>query len=161
MKLIKYHGLTPDESEALSQSLDQLLSDYQVYRQNIRKMYWNVDLKPYLEFHHRLGQLYESTKVISNQVAGSILELGHNPSTEEGMFADKAQITALAQVTNFNDACLQIIQNSQELLHSVKEVFEIAAEYHEQSTMALMGQLARQLIFNIHFFNHMRMATLN
>ena len=161
MELIKYNGLTPEESEELSQYLDHLLADYQVYRQNVRKMYWNVELKPYLDFHERLGQLYDSTRVVSNVVAETILGLGHNPSTTESEFLAKTSVSILELDPNFDQTALMIVRNSQELLHSVKQTFEKAAEYHEEFTMALMSRLARQLVFNIQYFMQARMAMLN
>lgn len=161
MELARYKGLTPEESRELSELLDRLLADYQIYRQNVRKMYWNTDLRPYLDFHQRLGQLYDSTRVVSNVVAETILKFGHNPSTTESEFLAKTNISLMERAPNFEEAALMIVHNSQELLYSVKLTFEKAAEYHEEFTMALMSRLARQLVINIQFFIHARMAILN
>jgi len=161
MELIKYNGLSSDESWELSMALDNLLADHQIYQTNLRKMYWNKGLKPYLDFHQQIGQLYESTRIVSNVVAETILKLGHSPSTSESEFLAKSNVSVMEQVPNFDQAALMIVHNSQELLYTVREVFEKAAELHEEFSMALMSRLARQLVINIQFFIHARMAMLN
>lgn len=161
MELTKYNHLNPDESQQLYESLDQLLADYQVAEKNARKMYWSTEFKPFLDFHFRLGQLYESNKTVSNLVANTIMQLGYTPGGEEEAGLARSNVQLMERVPSFEDACLIIVRNSQELLHSVKQVFEKAAEFNEQHTMQLMSRLAQQLVLNIHFFLNTRSAMVN
>ncbi|RMG19424.1 MAG: hypothetical protein D6730_21550 [Bacteroidetes bacterium] len=161
MKLTKYHGLSPQESQELFESLDQLLADFQVAEENAKKLYWNLELKPYFDFHKRLGQLYEASRIGSNVVADNIMRLGHTPESSEVTALTKSHIQPIEGVETFEDACMLIVNNSRELLQSVKEVFQKATEYQEQYTIALMSRLAHQLAMNIHFFLSMRSAMMN
>lgn len=161
MELVKRNSLSPDESWELAQQLDRLSSEVQIFQQNLTKMGWTRELRPYLTFQQRIKALKAASIQATHMLAERILELGHEPSLISGNYIIKSDLQILPSIENFDHALLTIVDDSQKLMDIVKEVFEIAAEYHEEQTMAFMSQVAKQLALTIHFFMQMRSAHMN
>ena len=163
MELISYNSLNPEKAEKLAQAMDEVLVDYQIYQQNIRKIQWDQRLRPYLDLSQKVNILYGVTEANTHNLARQILKLGHSPTTvSNGSTAlMKSHMTQIQEVRNFDEAIYGIIHTSGQLLEAVQEVFYLAAEYEEKQSLAMMGQLAQQLNFTIWAFSSVRSATNN
>ena len=162
MQLSNYTGgLGPMDAEILSEKLDVLLADYQVYQQNIRKLNWNPSIRPFLQLSESIEELQEATFSHSEVIADKILMLGNTPSTVDGNYLIKASLTIVEPDINYDQALKMIVLNSQELLRTVRDVYEVAEGLGEKFTMALMSQLAKSMGGTIWHFSHLRMAHMN
>ena len=56
--------------------LNQLLSDYHIYYQNLRGFHWNIKGRDFFELHVKFEELYTDTAVKIDEVAERILTLG-------------------------------------------------------------------------------------
>lgn len=161
MELVKRNSLSPDESWDLAQQLDRLSSEVQIFQQNLTKMSWTRELRPFLDFQERIKALKGASTKATQMLADRILELGHQPSLISGNYVIKSDLQILPSIENYDHALLTIVEDSQKLMDIVKEVFDVAAEYHEETTMSFMSQVAKQLALTIHFFMQMRSAHMN
>lgn len=162
MNMMPYHSnLSPQGAQALAEELDRLLADVQVYHQNVRKLFWSKQLRPFFKLHEGLGELDHMAKAGEEVLANQILTLGASPTVSSGEYLMKSRISPVEQAKKYDDAVKTVIQNSRELMVTVKEVFDKAVELDEQHTVQLMGQIARQLSINIWYFSHLRMAQFN
>ena len=156
------NSLSPQGAEELARQLDQLLADYQVYNGQVKDLKWNQGLRPYFRLNHSLGVLYRTIDHTTDVIADRIMSLGFEPSHEPSEYMMKSRLTPPeGDIDDFDQAVKTLIQSSKELLFTVKEVFDIAAEWEEEDTLSLMSQLAQQLGMNIWYFTQYRMATLN
>ena len=163
MDLIRYQQ-HPDGTEQLTEKLDQLLTDYEIYHRNLRRIHWDQSLRPFINFSDKLNKLYHITDQSKNAVAETLLSLGGKPdlkNIEVAHLLPQTRVHALAEVRSFEEAVGAILQNSQTLLHEVKEVFFLAASLEEKSTQQLMANLSQQLAFTLAVFNGARLAQLN
>ncbi|MEM6768120.1 MAG: ferritin-like domain-containing protein [Bacteroidota bacterium] len=154
-------GLGPMDSEILSEKLDVLLADYQVYQQNIRKLNWNPSIRPFFTLSESIEELQDAVFSHSEVIADKILMLGSTPSTVDGNYLIKASLTIVEPEIGYDEALKMIVLNSQQLLKTVREVYQVAEGLGEKFTMALMSQLARSLGGTIWHFSHLRMAHMN
>ena len=155
------NSLSPQGAEELAQHLDQLLADYQVYHEQIKDLKWNQRLRPYFRFNRSLGILYRTTDHTTDVIADQIMSLGFEPSHGPSQYLMKSRLSRVEDVEDFDEAIKALTQRSKELLFTVKEVFDKAAELEEEETLNLMSQLAQQVGMNIWYFSQLRMATLN
>ena len=130
------------QAEELAEHLDHLLADFQVYQKNIRKLLWNQQLRPYLKFNQSVAGLHESVRLSGDVIADQIMTLGETPSLEPNTLPAQTRVSmVVAEITDFETAVYAIVNSSHELLGAVKEVFELAASYKEEYTMALMSAI--------------------
>ena len=60
-------GLPIKESEELVNELNGLLSNYQIYYQNLRGLHWNIRGKRFFDLHIKFEELYnEHKKLVYN-----------------------------------------------------------------------------------------------
>lgn len=163
MNLIRYQG-NPDGQAQLTQKLDGLLTDYELYHRNLRRIHWDQKLRPYLDFNDKLSRLYQIADHSKNEIAENLLALGGEPdlqNIEVAHLLPERRVNAITQVHDFDQATRTVIQNSHQLLQEVREIFFLAAELNEQHTQQLMAGLAQQLSFTVGIFNGVRLAQLN
>ena len=163
MNLIPYQSQSHDASE-LTDKLDQLLLDYEIYHRNLRKIHWDQSLRPFLDFSDKLNKLYNIVDGSKHAVAENLLSLGGQPdlqNIEVAHLLPNTRVNALSEVRSFEGAIRGILQNSQSLQEEVKEVFMLATQLGESQTQQLMISLNQQLTFTLAIFNGVRLAQLN
>lgn len=164
MELTQYTPLPPESAQELAEKLDGLLADYQLYHQNVRKIYWEPRLRPFLDFTEKMDRLNEYTHHSKQDIAEQIVMLGQAPTStavDSTTALIRNRITTLEKVSGFEQSIWTIIKGARELLVSVKEVFVLAADLQEEHTMELMQRLAAQLSIAIGIFSSVRAAQLN
>jgi starvation-inducible DNA-binding protein len=163
MDLIRQHS-NPEGAVQLTEKLDNLLTDYEIYHRNLRRIHWDQSLRPFIDFSSKLDQLYHIADNSKNEIAENLLSLGGTPdlkNIEVAHLLPQTRVNALTEVRNFETAVNSIMQNSAQLLEEVKEVFLLAAHLGEQRTQQLMVGLSQQLTFTVAIFNGVRMAQFN
>ena len=163
MDLIRYQP-SSDESGQLTAKLDQLLTDYEIYHRNLRRIHWDQSLRPFLDFTDKLDKLYHIVDNSKHAVAENLLSLGGQPdlkNIEIAHLLPNTRINALMEICTFEEATQGILQNSHALQEEVKEVFMLATQLSETGTQQLMVALNQQLMFTQAVFNGVRLAQLN
>ena len=56
-------GLPIKESEELVNELNGLLSNYQIYYQNLRGLHWNIRGKRFFDLHIKFEELYNDSQI--------------------------------------------------------------------------------------------------
>jgi starvation-inducible DNA-binding protein len=163
MELIRHPNLSPEQQDALIQELDQLLAEYQTYQSNVRRIHWNPQLRPYLDFSNKIARLYQVTEANRHLIADTMIRMGAAPSEPvlAGVLPVKRQVTQVMEIPAFEQAIGVILHTSRQMLELVRETFVLAAQYQHQPTMQLMNHLAQQLVFTIGVFSSERLAAFN
>lgn len=163
MNLIRYQQ-DPEGHTHLVEKLDGLLTDYELYHRNLRRIHWDQRLRPYLDFNDKLTKLYHIADNSKHQIAETLMALGGEPdlkNIEVAHLLPQTRVNALTEVRGFDEATRAIVQNSYQLLQEVKEIFYLATELGEPNTQQLMSMLSQQLGFTVGIFNGVRLAQLN
>ncbi len=72
-------GMEESVAFGISEKLNVLLADYQVYYQNLRGFHWNIQGNRFFSLHEKFEELYLSTAEVIDEIAERILTLGHVP----------------------------------------------------------------------------------
>jgi starvation-inducible DNA-binding protein len=72
-------GLPVEESELIVTELNNLLSNHQVYYQNLRGIHWNIRGKRFFDLHVKFEELYNDAQLKVDMVAERVLTLGGTP----------------------------------------------------------------------------------
>ena len=72
-------GLPIKESEELVNELNGLLSNFQIYYQNLRGLHWNIRGKRFFDLHLKFEELYNDSQIKIDLIAERVLTLGGTP----------------------------------------------------------------------------------
>lgn len=164
MDLTNYQPMNPDAEEQLIDKLDDLLTNYEVYHNNIRKIHWAPELRPFLDLNAKVTFLYNVSRGSRDELAEVITTKGYQPSVgqEQPSFLPiQTSIQALQEVPTFEEAIFHLVRSSKELLDQVKDLIILATELKDQETLGLMTNLAHQLSLTTIVFSSVRLAQLN
>ncbi|WP_026976758.1 Dps family protein [Flavobacterium tegetincola] len=132
-------GLPVKASEEMVTELNVLLSNFQVYYQNLRGIHWNIRGKRFFELHVKFEELYNDAQLKVDMIAERILTIGGNPlhTFEDYIKHNKLQVGK--SVSNDEKAVQLIIDSLSDLLKIEREILNKSDEISDEGTNALMS----------------------
>ncbi len=137
-------GLNAVKAKALSEKMNILLSDFQLFYINTRGFHWNIKGDNFFELHLKFEELYTDTQLKIDEVAERILTLGHTPNHS---FTDYLKLSAIKEQQNVTDgkkAITSVINSFTILLKLERELLNLSADAGDEGTNALMSDYIRQ-----------------
>lgn len=132
-------GLPVKASEEMVTELNVLLSNFQVYYQNLRGIHWNIRGKRFFELHVKFEELYNDAQLKVDMIAERILTIGGNPlhTFEDYIKHNKLQVGK--SISNDEKAVQLIIDSLSDLLKIEREILNKSDEISDEGTNALMS----------------------
>lgn len=132
-------GLPVKESEEMVKDLNVLLSNFQVYYQNLRGIHWNIRGKRFFELHVKFEELYNDAQIKVDLVAERILTIGGNPlhTFEDYIKHNKLQVGK--SISNDEKAVQLIIDSLSDLLKIEREILNKSDDINDEGTNAMMS----------------------
>lgn len=164
MDSISFHYGSPEARESIAERLDDLLANYSIYHENIRRINWDTKLRPFLDLTGKVEFLYQVTQGTRDDIAEQIVDLGFTPTLEDpqpSYLPAKTEIRALQVIEGFDHAVIEIINTSKRLLEMAKDIYFLATAYKEESSMELMNNVVQQLSLTAIVFSSVRLAQNN
>ena len=136
-------GLPVKASEEMVTELNVLLSNFQVYYQNLRGIHWNIRGKRFFELHVKFEELYNDAQLKVDMIAERILTIGGNPlhTFEDYIKHNKLQVGK--SISNDEKAVQLIIDSLSDLLKIEREILNKSDEISDEGTNALMSDYIR------------------
>jgi starvation-inducible DNA-binding protein len=144
MEIQNQIGLDAAGSMNLSEKLNILLSNYQVFYINARGFHWNIKGKKFFELHAKFEEIYNDLLVKIDEIAERILTLGHTPLHT---FSEYTAVSAIHEARNVSDgteAMQNILISFRTLIQLQREIASIAADSGDEGTNALMSDYIRE-----------------
>lgn len=137
-------GLNKAKSKDLSDKLNQLLANYQIFYMNARGFHWNIKGQNFFELHLKFEELYNDSLIKIDEIAERILTLGHTPLHTFSDYSKKSEIKEARDISNGVEAIKEVLSGYQVLLPLERELLEIAGESNDEGTNALMSDYIRE-----------------
>lgn len=137
--------LDNDKVEKLTEKLNEVLSDYQVYYQNLRGLHWNIKGKFFFNLHEKFEEYYNEAAENIDELAERILTLGGTPHHTYEDYLVTTKLKAEKNVGDPDTALKVIVDNNQKLLTGLREVLSVANEADDEGTNALASDLIRTI----------------
>ncbi len=137
-------GLNDQHSRSLSDLLNELLSNYQVFYMNARGYHWNIQGDKFFELHLKFEELYNDSLLKIDEIAERILTLGSTPIHSFSDYVQKAVIKEKKQVKDGKKAVAEILEGFKSLLLIERKILELSAQASDEGTNALMSDYIRQ-----------------
>lgn len=122
----------------LIDKLNVLLSDYQIYYQNLRGFHWNIQGKHFFQLHEKFEELYLDTAAKVDEIAERILTIDGKPLHTFEDYVANSTISPKKDVHDGEAAVLGIKTDLDELIALQNEIKELAAESDDNATEDMM-----------------------
>ena len=93
-------GLDNKKSKELSEKLNLLLANYQLFYINARGFHWNIAGDKFFELHVKFEELYTDALIKIDEIAERILTLGFTPLHS---FIDYTKSSSIKEAKNISD----------------------------------------------------------
>ncbi|MFT5715010.1 MAG: starvation-inducible DNA-binding protein [Flavobacterium sp.] len=132
-------GLPVQESELIITELNTLLSNYQVYYQNLRGIHWNIRGKRFFDLHVKFEELYNDSQLKVDMIAERVLTLGGTPLHTFEDYIKNNKLTVGKNVSNDEKAIQLIVSSLSDLLKIERDILNKSAAMNDEGTNSMMS----------------------
>lgn len=119
-------------------ALNQLLAEYQIYYQNLRRFHWHVKGSNFFDLHAKFEELYTSAQLSIDELAERILTLREVPVATYAEYLEMAKIKEV-KVSDDMKMVETILLNHKIIIDQMRDVLGKAAEAEDEGTIDLVG----------------------
>jgi len=135
---MNYLGIKQESIESTAASLNTLLSNYQIYYQNLRNYHWNISGKHFFDLHNLFEELYNEAKVNIDEIAERILTLRMKPISTLHEYLERSQIKEESP-SEAHDMVKTILENHKIMIECLRSVIARAGEAGDEGTIDMTG----------------------
>lgn len=128
-------------ANAVSEQLNQLLADYQIYYQNLRTLHWYAKGRTFFALHSKFEEYYNEASEVVDELAERVLMLGGKPTHSFAKYIQASRLAETEAISDGTAAVNVVLANSEQLLNAVKETFKLAGDAGDEGTVALLSGL--------------------
>lgn len=132
-------GLEVKAAKSLALDLNELLSNFQVYYQNLRGIHWNIKGKRFFDLHVKFEELYDDANMKVDEIAERILTLGGTPLHTFEDYTSHVKIPVGKDVFQDEKAVNLIVDSLSGLLKIERELLEKSGEANDEGTNSMMS----------------------
>jgi starvation-inducible DNA-binding protein len=132
-------GLPVKESEATINDLNKLLSNFQVYYQNLRGIHWNIRGRRFFDLHAKFEELYNDSQLKIDMIAERVLTLGGKPLHTLEDYIKHNELVVGRDISIDEEAINLIVNSLSHLLKIERKLLHSSAAINDEGTNALMS----------------------
>lgn len=132
-------GLPVKETEVIAAELNILLSNFQVYYQNLRGIHWNIRGKRFFDLHVKFEELYNDAQLKIDMVAERVLTLGSTPLHTFEEYIANNRLEVGKNVSKDVEAVNLIINSLSDLLKIERVILDETAKISDEGTNSMMS----------------------
>lgn len=137
-------GLDTAKTEKLASSLNELLSNYQIFYMNVRGYHWNIKGENFFELHAKFEELYDDLLLKIDEIAERVLTLGHRPAHAYSTYIEQSSVPERKDVSDGKEAVGHIVDSFAKLIAKQRELLALAGDADDEGTVALMSDYISQ-----------------
>jgi starvation-inducible DNA-binding protein len=137
-------GIDQDKALVLIRRLNHLLSDYQVFYQNLRGFHWNIKGREFFELHLKFEELYNDAVIKIDEIAERILTLEGEPLHTFTDYVNLSDIKEEKGVTNGIKGLEIIVTNFATIILKERAILNLASDAEDEGTVSLMSDYISQ-----------------
>jgi len=132
-------GLDKEKVDGLNVSLNELLSNFQVYYQNLRGLHWNIKGKSFFELHVKFEELYTDSQEKIDMIAERILTLEGTPLHTFSEYVTLAKVPVGKNISKDTEAVALVVNSLSELLKTERNILEQSDKASDEGTNSMMS----------------------
>jgi starvation-inducible DNA-binding protein len=137
-------GLPVKEAEVIAAELNILLSNFQVYYQNLRGIHWNIRGKRFFQLHVKFEELYNDAQEKIDLIAERVLTLGATPlHTFEDYIANN-KLKVGKNISKDTEAVHLVMNSLADLLTIERVILDETAKISDEGTNSMMSDFIKE-----------------
>ena len=132
-------GLPVKESEVIANELNILLSNFQVYYQNLRGIHWNIRGKRFFDLHVKFEELYTDAQIKIDLIAERVLTVGATPLHTFEDYIKNNTVTVGKNISVDEEAVQLIVNSLSHLLKIERGILNKSADINDEGTNSMMS----------------------
>ena len=143
------------ETKEVNEKLNELLSNFQVYYQNLRGFHWNVKGKLFFTLHNKFEELYNDAAEKIDQIAERVLTLGGSPLHS---FEDYLKTSKIEVIKDETDGVKQLeatLENLSTLIKLERALLPVTEKVEDEGTAALLSDFLSEQEKTVWMLNSM------
>ncbi len=137
-------GLDSNESAQITESLNRLLSCYQIQYMNARGFHWNIRGRDFFELHLKFEEIYNQLLLKVDEIAERILTLGGEPLHAFSDYIELSQINEAKNISDGESAVGKLLEGYTTLLKMQRNILADAADAADEGTASLMSDYIKE-----------------
>ncbi|MFT5765873.1 MAG: starvation-inducible DNA-binding protein [Saprospiraceae bacterium] len=134
-----YLGFDRKMATNLVSELNILLSNYNVYYQNLRNFHWNISGENFFDLHNQFESLYNDARIKIDEIAERILTLRHRPLSRMTDYLKISEIKEATLLEEDRAMILTTLENHRILIIRMRSIMERASELKDEGTADMIG----------------------
>ncbi len=132
-------GLEVGVTKELANDLNKLLSNFQIYYQNLRGIHWNIKGKRFFDLHVKFEELYTDANIKVDEIAERILTLGETPLHTFEDYVENVKVPIGKNIKQDEKAVHLIVDSLSELLKIERMILDKSGEANDEGTNSMMS----------------------
>ncbi|MCL9770071.1 DNA starvation/stationary phase protection protein [Flavobacterium sp. HXWNR69] len=132
-------GFPVEQTNELIKELNGLLSNFQVYYQNLRGLHWNIRGKRFFDLHLKFEELYNDSQLKIDLIAERVLTLGGTPLHTFSDYVANSKLRVGKDISNDVEAIELILESLSILLQIERSILNKASEINDEGTNSMMS----------------------
>lgn len=132
-------GLPVKETEELVEQLNALLSNFQIYYQNLRGLHWNIRGKRFFDLHLKFEELYNDSQLKIDLIAERVLTLSGTPLHTFSDYIEHSKLKVGKNISKDTEAIQLITDSLIELLKIERVILEKSGAINDEGTNSMMS----------------------
>lgn len=132
-------GLDAEKTTELTEKLNDLLSNYQVFYMNARGFHYNIRGHKFFELHAKFEELYNDLILKADEIAERVLTLGHTPIHAYSEYIKLSEIKELQNISGAEETVREVVKSFSVLIEKQRAILNLSDEMEDEGTNALMS----------------------
>ena len=141
---MNYIGLDPKKSQELTQGLNALLADYQVFLMNVRGFHWNIKGEKFFELHVKFEELYNDLQLKIDEIAERVLTLGGTPTHSYTDYLAASDISEVTNASGATETVTSVLNSLKSVIVKQRSLLDVSGDAEDEGTNALMSDYIRE-----------------
>jgi starvation-inducible DNA-binding protein len=124
--------------DKLITELNQLLSDFHIYYQNMRGFHWNIKGSNFFQLHEKFEELYTEALTNIDDIAERILTIGKEPLHTFQDYIDTSNLEVYKSVSEDREIVEAVKELLENLVEQENKVKQLAGEADDHETEDMM-----------------------
>lgn len=137
-------GLPVKETEVIAAELNILLSNFQVYYQNLRGIHWNIRGKRFFDLHVKFEELYNDAQLKIDMIAERVLTLGGTPLHTLEDYVANNRLEVGKNISKDTEAVQLIITSITDLLKIERVILDESDKISDEGTNSMMSDFIKE-----------------
>ncbi len=129
----------------VSDKLNDLLSDYHIFYQNVRGFHWNVRGENFFDLHEKFEDLYTQLYQNIDDLAERVVTIGFKPLHSYSDYLKNTIHKEITDVTKGDECVKHVIDGLGTLAQSHRKAAEVAGDAGDIATEDLLTQFVGDL----------------